>query len=327
MRKISDLVNIPQVETVIQVSSVEGMSEDELRKRIVDSFVITEDILRALEALFFILRREEGCGILLKGNYGSGKSHFLAFLSALFRYPSMLAPIKKTRPEIAGLEDCLSNNKIFPVSITLTDYSAANSLAEIVTEKISGTLLKEGIADSIWDAGSVISDFKEIMLPNIKEKFKSYIESLGVIDIDSLPASKHSGIIIDFLKEKDIPFRPFYDYQNVFEGIKEALKDNYSGGIFLLVDELSEFLRARNRGDLVSEDIRFIQFLGEKAGNTRMGIALSMQESIEEVAEISTDGLNRIKDRYPVRINLTSIHLRELVEKRLLPKEKSLRVE
>ena len=319
--KVSDLITIPQVETVIQVSSLEGMHEDELKRKIVDSFVITENILKTLEAIFFTIKNKNGCGIIIKGNYGSGKSHLLAFLSAMFRYPSMISNLSKTKPELCSLYDYLKGNKILPLSITLTDYSVENSLAEIVTEKISSTLQKAGITGITWDSTRIISDFNKLILPNIEKKFHDYIKSHDTVDLKSISPSKYSSLIISFLKENSIPFRPFYDYQEIFNNIDDLIKDNFPGGIFLMIDELSEFLRARNRGDSVSEDIRFIQFCGEKVKDTRLGIIFAMQESIEEVADISSDGLNRIKDRYPIKINLTSIHLRELVEKRLLQKK------
>ncbi|MDY6935983.1 MAG: DUF6079 family protein [Spirochaetota bacterium] len=320
MRRICDIIEVPEVETVIQVSAAEGMSEEELHKRIVLSFVITEDILRALEAILFTVRKGEGCGFIIKGNYGSGKSHLLAFLSALLKFPQMMDTIRRASPEIATYKTDLIDKRVFPVSITLTDYSVSNSLAEIVAEKISAALQRDGIGESVWDAERVVSDFEKIILPNIEEEFLDYLKSIKVDDLGLLPLAGQSNVIFGFLKEYNIPFRPFYDYQDIFKNIGELLCERYPGGMFLLIDELSEFLRARNRGDLVSEDIRFIQFLGERARETNLRIVMSMQEAIEEVAEISTDGLNRIKDRYPVRINLTSIHLRELVERRLLLK-------
>ncbi|MDY6968541.1 MAG: DUF6079 family protein [Spirochaetota bacterium] len=321
MRKINELVDLPDVETVIQVSTIDAMDEDELHKSIVHSFVITKDILNALESVLFTVQRREGCGFLLKGNYGSGKSHFLAFLGALFRYPYIIDDLKKSNPELASFKRDLLDDRILPVSITLTDYPITNSLADIVTERISAIFQKEGIAGSVWDADRISKDFEEIIYPNVASQFHSYLNSKDISEFNKLSASERSVNILNFLKERDIPFRPFYDYQDIFNNIDDLLEEKYNGGIFLLIDELSEFLRARNRGDLVSEDIRFIQFLGEKAKEIKMRLVLSMQESIEEVAEVSTDGLNRIKDRYPVRINLTSVHLRELVEKRLLIKK------
>ncbi len=320
MKRIRDLISMPEVETVIQVSSAEEMDEGSLKEKIVDSFVITDDILQMLESIYFSLKRGERRGVLLRGNYGSGKSHFLAFLSAMFKYPAMLGPVERSFPELAGMGALLAEKKSLPVSVTLTDFPASSSLAEIIAEKISYTASRAGIAETIWDPARVVSDFRRVLLPGLGDEYNAYLKSAGLSDPGSSSNAAGAGIIINFLKERKIPFRFFYDYQDIFDNIEKILAASHPGGIFLLVDELSEFLRARNRGDLVSEDIRFIQFLGEKSGRSRLGVVFSMQEAIEEVADVSTDGLNRIKDRYPIRINLTAVHLRELVGKRLLPK-------
>ncbi|HYW25088.1 MAG TPA: DUF6079 family protein, partial [Terriglobales bacterium] len=89
-------------------------------------------------------------------------------------------------------------------------------------------------------------------------------------------------------------------------------------GLLLLIDELSEFLRAK-RGPGLTEDLRFLQFLGEWARRGPVLVVAALQESLEEVASVSERELARIRDRFPVRLGLSMRHVEDLVRGRLVP--------
>jgi hypothetical protein len=97
-----------------------------------------------------------------------------------------------------------------------------------------------------------------------------------------------------------------------------AARARNSHGLLLLVDELSEFLRAK-RGPGLTEDLRFLQFLGEWARQGPVLVVAALQESLEEVASVSERELARIRDRYPVRLGLSMRHVEDLVRGRLVP--------
>ena len=56
----------------------------------------------------------------------------------------------------------------------------------------------------------------------------------------------------------------------------ERLAQLYPNGLLLMLDELSEFLRAKPTPQAFHEDIRFLQFLGEWAQDRRLWILASM---------------------------------------------------
>ena len=318
MKKIRDLIDVPAVDTVIQVSSIERYDESEVKSRIFESFVVTDDIRKGLLPILADTVKDTGAGFMLKGGYGSGKSHFIAYLCAIFNYPDMMKITIRHIPELKNYENEIIQKKLLPLSLSLTDYSSVNSLSDIIVEKISRSLIERSIKLDLPDLSRQIAEFKERVLPAFKNEFSDHISES---DFDKEPPGRQRDIINSFLSMQKSSLRLFYDYNELFSSLDMLLKESYPGGLFLLFDELSEFLRARGRGELVSEDIRFIQFMGEKTRSSNLRVLFSMQENIEEVASISADGLNRIKDRYPVRINLSTLHLRELVEKRLLVKK------
>lgn len=321
MKKIKDLIEIPDVETVIQVSSITECDETSRKRRFVDTFVITDDIMEGLHAVFASLKRDSGLGFLLKGGYGSGKSHFIAFITTILLHPHLAANLRIIKDELASHITTCASRPILPVVLALTDYPASSSLSDIVSNAISESLAYSALPNPIAETAGIADDFARIMLPGLKSTFDEYCEKHKITQFDSLPEAEKNTLILRFLKDYNVPFRPHYDYRELFGRIDSIASRKFPGGIFVFVDELSEFLRARSRPELISEDIRFIQFLGEHAARSNFRILFSMQEAIEEVVDITAEGLNRVKDRYPVRINLTVFHLRELVEKRLLLKK------
>jgi hypothetical protein len=101
-------------------------------------------------------------------------------------------------------------------------------------------------------------------------------------------------------------------------GLLAAARESGRAGLALLVDELSEFLRAK-RGAALTEDLRFLQFLGEWARQGPVVVVGALQESLDEVASVSERELARIRDRYPVRLGLSMRHVEDLVRGRLVP--------
>ncbi len=89
-------------------------------------------------------------------------------------------------------------------------------------------------------------------------------------------------------------------------------------GLVLLVDELSEFFRSKPTPQALNEDARTLQLLGEMTGRHPLWIVAAVQESIEATGDVSQAILRKIKDRFPVRLGLTTMHVRALIGSRLV---------
>jgi len=98
------------------------------------------------------------------------------------------------------------------------------------------------------------------------------------------------------------------------------LCERHEGGLALVIDELSEFLRSKPAGAAYHEDVRFVQFLGEWAADHRLWILAAMQEQIELTGALEHGQYRKIKDRYPLRLILSSAHVRDIVAERILDK-------
>jgi hypothetical protein len=93
--KVGDLIEIPEIKTVIQLKDIE---ESSLRQMILDSFVVTTEVMKNLEMILTSFSKTEGKGAFLKGHFGSGKSHFLSILSLLLRLPIPGMPCSPRNP-------------------------------------------------------------------------------------------------------------------------------------------------------------------------------------------------------------------------------------
>ncbi len=232
MELLSDLIDIADVKLVIELDDADKDPDG-----ITSSFVFTDEIRQSADIILKRMSGDNGCGIFLKGNYGSGKSHFLSYLYLLLKNR---LPLLEDHP---GLKD----RDFKAVKVSLVKYPASRSLEDIL-----------------------------------------------------LSAFGHAAKVID--REKT--FSEIVDRHTV-----------------LIIDELSEFLRSKPSPSSFYEDIRFLQFLGEFSFHNPLWIIASLQEWIEETGHISSSIFNRIKDRYPLRINLTSSHIEDIIDRRIIIKK------
>jgi hypothetical protein len=106
------------------------------------------------------------------------------------------------------------------------------------------------------------------------------------------------------------------DRQAAWDAVLDAAAAAGRPRLLVLLDELSEFLRAK-QGPALVEDLRFLQFLGEWARDRPVVVVGALQESIEEVANVSQRELARIRDRYR-SLALSMRHVQDLVRGRLV---------
>ena len=230
--RLSDIVEIPEIKLVVELDDADNDPEG-----IISSFVFTREVEQSIHIILRRINEDKGCGIFIKGNFGSGKSHFLAYLYLLFK-----------NNDIPLLEDYsnIKTRDIKVIKISLVKYPASKTLEEIVLDSF-------GYEDNVV---------------NREETFRE------IVDISTV----------------------------------------------IIIDELSEFLRSKPSSSSFYEDIRFLQFLGEFTFNNSLWIIASLQEWIEETGHISSNIFNRIKDRYQLRINLTSAHIEDIIDQRIVIK-------
>lgn len=137
MIRIGDLVEVPEIKTVIQLKDLERA---DLRRMILDSFVVTTEVSKSLERVLTSLAKPEGRGAFLKGNFGSGKSHFLGMLSLLLRHPESWAPLVQQEASLEDFRKPLELKKFLVVEISLIQHRGTEFLEDIFLKEIFGEL-------------------------------------------------------------------------------------------------------------------------------------------------------------------------------------------
>ena len=89
--KYGELVNFDPIETVIQLREADK-KEDAVR--LVKTYVISDGMAENLSAVILpqlqITSPLDNKGLLVVGNYGTGKSHLISVVTALAEYPEMV---------------------------------------------------------------------------------------------------------------------------------------------------------------------------------------------------------------------------------------------
>src|SRR4051812_42719578 len=98
--KYSDLIQFEPIETVVQLREADTAAD---ARRLVETFVISDRMADMLSELVFpqlqFNKPADTKGILVVGNYGTGKSHLMAVISAIAEHAEFVARI--ANPKVA----------------------------------------------------------------------------------------------------------------------------------------------------------------------------------------------------------------------------------
>jgi hypothetical protein len=115
--KIREHVDVLEQPTVVRLDHLQAADA----AWISNSYYLTEEIEKHFKALKAVFSKETGCGAFLIGHYGSGKSHFLAYLAQQIRAGIFGSPTPDVLP------------------ISLLNYKSSQSLEDILDEQLSAS--------------------------------------------------------------------------------------------------------------------------------------------------------------------------------------------
>lgn len=253
--KYGDLIHFEPIETVVQLRDADKKSA---AYTLVKTFVISEEMAERLSQLVFpqmqIDQPVDNKGLLVVGNYGTGKSHLMSVVSSLAEDASLLEGLNHT-----GVSDAASQIagrfKVIRTEIGATTMS----LRDILVAELEEHLEKFGVEYVFPDTGTITSHKRafEDMMAKFGEVFPEH-GLLLVVDelLDYLRTRKDQELILDlnFLREvgevcKDLRFR-------FMAGVQEAIFDSprfafVADSIRRVKDRFEQILIARN-------DVKFV---------------------------------------------------------------------
>ncbi len=253
--KYRDLIQFDPIESVIVLRSANDQKKAE---ELVRSYVMSDGMADLVSAKILSQLRLENVvdnkGILLVGNYGTGKSHLMGVISAVATSSDMLGIAQNARfrsdaGQIAGRFEVLR------IEIGSTEMSLRN----IITSNIEQDLAQRGIRYHFPDVKTITNN-KDALMDMMAAFSEKYGERgyLIVVDelLDYLRSRKDNELMQDlnFLRElgeiiKSTRFR-------FISGVQEALFDNAA---FRQVS--SSLLKMKDRFEQVlirSEDIAYV---------------------------------------------------------------------
>jgi len=267
--KYGDLIQFDPIESVVQLRDADKSSA---AHNLVSTYVISEEMAEKLtghiiengktiksntDAVFPQLQFDkpvDNKGLLVVGNYGTGKSHLMSVISSLAADASLLKELKHPGVQDAA-KQIAGRFKVIRTEIGATTMS----LREILTAELEEHLEKIGVEYAFPGAGTISSHkpaFEDMM-----EKFGQIYPDHGlllVVDelLDYLRTRKDQELILDlnFLREiaevcKDLRFR-------FIAGVQEAIFDSprfafVSDSVRRVKDRFEQILIARS-------DVKFV---------------------------------------------------------------------
>jgi len=253
--KYGELIQFDPIESVVQLRDADKSSA---AHTLVNTYVISEEMAERLTQLVIPQMQFEqpvdNKGLLVVGNYGTGKSHLMSVISSLAAEASLLEGVKHI-----GVRDAASQIagrfKVIRAEIGATTMS----LRDILVAELEEHLETLGV-DYVFPAAGTITSHKrafEDMMTKFGDVFPEH-GLLLVVDelLDYLRTRKDQELILDlnFLREigevcKDLRFR-------FIAGIQEAIFDSprfafVADSIRRVKDRFEQILIARS-------DVKFV---------------------------------------------------------------------
>ena len=269
--KYEDLVQFDPIETVVQIRDAD---EADAARQLVRSYVISDEMAERLSTLVFpqlqFDRPADNKGVLIVGNYGTGKSHLMSVISGIAEHGDLVSELSNPRTQESA-QGLAGRFKVVRTEIGTTTMS----LRDIVVGELEERLDALGVAfafPSIAEVSGSKRGFEEMMAAF----HRTYPDHglLLVVDelLDYLQSRKDQDLVLDlnFLREigevcKDLRFR-------FIAGVQETLFDSprfafVAASIRRVKDRFEQVLIARR-------DVKFVvaQRLLRKTGEQKAKI-------------------------------------------------------
>ena len=270
--KYGDLIQFEPIESVIQLRDAD---EATAARRLVETYVISEEMAEKLVGLVIpqlqFEQPTDNKGLLVVGNYGTGKSHLLSVISGLAENPDLAASLNNT--DVADAARKIGGR----FKVVRTEIGATTmSLRDILVAELEEHLGAMGVSYSFASADQVYNNKRSIeeMMTAFHQEFPDH-GLLLVVDelLDYLRARKDQELILDlnFLREigevcKDLRFR-------FIAGVQEAIFDSprfsfVADSIRRVKDRFEQVLIARKDVKFVVAE-RLLKKTGEQQAKIR----------------------------------------------------------
>ncbi len=136
--KYSDLIQFEPIETVVQLREADSAAD---ARRLVETFVISDRMAELLSELVFpqlqFSKPADNKGILVVGNYGTGKSHLMAVVSAIAEHSDLASRL--TNQKVAKQAGDISGRfRVIRAEIGSTTMSLRDIVCSVLEDGLAG---------------------------------------------------------------------------------------------------------------------------------------------------------------------------------------------
>ena len=332
MKTYNDLFELsPKPKEVITMDEAITSNQEQ----IINDYVITSNIKDEFKKILHHLTLDKGKGFWVQGAYGSGKSHFMSYITILLKgskyWMNMPEDIKMEYKEY------YANKNYLTVNFTLSEI---NNLKVKLFNEIEKEFKNNGVNITIKKDKKIVNQFLDNEYEGIKKDwFYDILENK--LDISSKTWDKHikennieelAEIIISYRKERGSFSQKEYReiiYPNIDEGleqINEVLNNNFDGMV-IFIDELSEFLQKKKSKNEESDSLETLQALGQRIKEFPIWFLAAVQKNPAEIIDEElyiADEEEKVFDRFEP-INLSEADIEEIIDQRIIIKNKNQR--
>jgi hypothetical protein len=296
-----DLVQFTPIETIIQLRDAE---KESAAKKLVQTYVISDAMANKLVDLVFpqlqFERPQDNKGILIVGNYGTGKSHLMSVISAIAERDELKDQLTDERVKEASR---IFSGKFKVVRVEIG--SVTRGLREILLDELQSALNSWDVSFTFPSANQVNNNKTAIIqaVAAFQEKY-SGMGILLVVDelLDYLRTREQRALILDlgFLRElgevaASCPFR-------FVGGLQETLFENPR---FSFVTE--QLRRVKDRFEQITiarEDITFVvsQRLLKKTDEQKAKITEYLRQ-FSPLYKSMAERMDEFVDLFPIHPN------------------------
>ena len=336
-RKINGVIKVDQAaDEVIEQELNEYVITRELKKHFITFFNYYSDALDEPTA---------DTGVWISGFFGSGKSHFLKMLSYLLE-----------NKEVNGIRSVERFRKKFeddPATYMMIDRSTKVETETILFNiDIEGSINKDKtavlrvFAKTFYNHLGFFGDnLKVAMLEQYidqqgkTEQFRRiFEEKKGMSWLESRKAFAFNGkhiipTLMEVLDMSEEDARAWFTDKSAIEfsiaqlveDIKDYLKTKPNNfRLLFMVDEVGQYVGTDT--DMLLNLQSLVEKIGSECGG-KVWVACTGQEAIDEIIKVRADEFSRIQARFKTRLSLSSSSVDEVIQKRILKKNKDAEAE
>lgn len=328
-----------------------GAAQEERLKAEISEYVVTESIeeqfLKLLDRMQLAMEAggENEVGVWVSGFYGSGKSSFTKYLGLAFDSQRTIdgTPFIKYlqdrlhKPQTKALLSSVAQR--FPASVVLLDL-ASEMLAGATMAEVSTVLYFKVLQWAGYSRNLKVAAFERMIEKDkrTEELYQRVAEALpgatwdrvqnNPLAIDGLiPKIAHEmypGLfpeVKSFSSSTDGFFQ--FEDQRVQEMIDIVREKSGKQNIVFIIDEVGQYVASRD--NLILNLDGLAKNL-KRLGDGKVWIISTAQQTLTEDdprASLNSDKLYKLKDRFPIQIDLESSDIKEICYRRLLGKSPS----